>query len=100
MMADENTFKWASLLPRVQLAKNSRFHSGIKISPFEAIFGRKVSQIGNNQSNDDAGTSVYDVAEDMETEDRSDSETESTEEVIENDASETEDPAISVLREK
>uniref|UniRef100_A0AC34FFU7 Uncharacterized protein n=1 Tax=Panagrolaimus sp. ES5 TaxID=591445 RepID=A0AC34FFU7_9BILA len=52
MMADEKTSEWASLLPRVQLAKNSRFHSGIKLSPFEAMFGRKVSQIGNNHSDD------------------------------------------------
>lgn len=47
-MADEHTSRWSILLPRVQLAKNSRYHSGIKMSPFEAMFGRKANQIGYN----------------------------------------------------
>ena len=37
-MADSNSSQWASLLPQIQLKKNSRFHSGIGRSPLQVMF--------------------------------------------------------------
>lgn len=39
LMRRRNSTKWSDLLPEVQLMKNSRFHSGIKSSPYKALFG-------------------------------------------------------------
>ena len=42
-MSDYKTTKWASLLPMIQLQKNSRFHSGIRRSPFQVLTSRAPS---------------------------------------------------------
>ena len=42
-MSDYKTTYWASLLPMIQLQKNSRFHSGIVRSALEALTGRAPS---------------------------------------------------------
>lgn len=41
-MHDNKSTHWTKSLPMVQAAKNSRFHSGIGRSPFEAVFGKKM----------------------------------------------------------
>lgn len=41
MLRENKTTKWADALPFVQAAKNQRYHSGIKRSPYEAVFGKK-----------------------------------------------------------
>jgi hypothetical protein len=41
-LRDNKTTKWADALPFVQAAKNRRFHRGIKRSPYEALFGKKL----------------------------------------------------------
>lgn len=66
MMADERTPNWASLLPRVQLAKNSRYHTGIKTSPFEAMFGRKAGNIQNNTEEDSSAYENPDYSDNVE----------------------------------
>ena len=38
-MADNNNNHWSEGLPFVQLSKNLAYHDGIKISPYEAMFG-------------------------------------------------------------
>uniref|UniRef100_A0A914PYY8 Integrase catalytic domain-containing protein n=1 Tax=Panagrolaimus davidi TaxID=227884 RepID=A0A914PYY8_9BILA len=40
LMRRKNTPQWAELLPQVQLMKNSRYHLGIKNTPYKALFGR------------------------------------------------------------
>jgi hypothetical protein len=46
-MREEKTTQWARLLPMVQTKKNRRYHRGIGRSPYEAMFGGKTMQIGN-----------------------------------------------------
>ncbi|GAB0089698.1 hypothetical protein DMENIID0001_042850 [Sergentomyia squamirostris] len=41
-MSDNKTTRWSYGAKFVQLCKNRAFHSGIKMSPFEAVFGRKI----------------------------------------------------------
>ncbi|KAI1722104.1 integrase core domain-containing protein [Ditylenchus destructor] len=41
-LRQEKSTAWASALHIVQAAKNSRWHRGIKRSPYEAMFGRKM----------------------------------------------------------
>lgn len=41
-MQDEQTNHWSDWLRFVQLMKNRAFHSGIKRTPYEALFGCKV----------------------------------------------------------
>lgn len=41
-MSDNNSTKWADALPLVQFTKNRSYHSGIKRSPYEAMFDRHV----------------------------------------------------------
>uniref|UniRef100_A0A914PPP0 Integrase catalytic domain-containing protein n=1 Tax=Panagrolaimus davidi TaxID=227884 RepID=A0A914PPP0_9BILA len=40
LMRRKNSPHWAELLPEVQLMKNSRYHNGIKKTPYKALFGR------------------------------------------------------------
>lgn len=47
-LRDNNTTCWAEALPIVQAMKNRRYHSGIKRSPYEAMFGKKM-ELGNEQ---------------------------------------------------
>jgi hypothetical protein len=39
-MHDRQTTEWSDLLDEVQYMKNGRYHSGIKRSPFKAMFGK------------------------------------------------------------
>lgn len=38
-MQDRQITQWADILDKVQYTKNCRYHSGIKRSPFKAMFG-------------------------------------------------------------
>ena len=49
-MQDEKNRHWSQGLRFVQLMKNRAYHSGIKMSPYEALFGCKI-KIGLNTSN-------------------------------------------------
>ncbi|XP_060856078.1 KRAB-A domain-containing protein 2-like [Metopolophium dirhodum] len=49
-MQDEKNRHWSKGLRIIQLMKNRAYHSGIKMSPCEAIFGCKI-KIGLNTSN-------------------------------------------------
>lgn len=49
-MQDNKTSKWADGLRFVQVMKNRAYHSGIKRSPYEALFGSKM-KIGLSTSN-------------------------------------------------
>lgn len=49
-MQDNNNCHWKEGLRFVQLMKNRAFHSGIKRSPYEALFGRKM-KVGLKDSN-------------------------------------------------
>lgn len=49
-MQDEKTQHWSQGLRFIQLMKNRAYHSGIKMSPYEALFGCKI-KIGLNTSN-------------------------------------------------
>lgn len=40
VMRDRQTIEWAKLLDEVQFMKNTRYHSGIKRTPFKAMFGK------------------------------------------------------------
>lgn len=42
-MEDNNCTKWSEGLRFCQFQKNNSFHSGIKQSPFEAMFGRRAT---------------------------------------------------------
>jgi hypothetical protein len=44
-MSDNKSNKWSEGLRFCQFQKNNSYHSGIKQSPFEVLFGRKV-QLG------------------------------------------------------
>ncbi|KAH7703060.1 KRAB-A domain-containing protein 2-like protein [Aphelenchoides avenae] len=41
-LKDKKTTHWAAALPVIQAAKNRRFHRGINMSPFEAMFGKRM----------------------------------------------------------
>lgn len=49
-MQDEKNRHWSEGLRFIQLMKNRAYHSGIKMSPYEALFGCKI-KIGLNTSN-------------------------------------------------
>jgi len=49
-MQTEKTSHWSQGLKFVQLMKNRALHSGIKMSPYKALFGRKV-KVGLSTSN-------------------------------------------------
>ncbi|XP_008188988.1 KRAB-A domain-containing protein 2-like [Acyrthosiphon pisum] len=49
-MQDEKNRHWSQGLRFIQLMKNRAYHSGIKMSPYEALFGCKI-KIGLNTSN-------------------------------------------------
>lgn len=62
-LRDNNTTKWTDALPIVQAMKNRRYHSGIKRSPYEAMFGKKMELGNENQAtpNDDDMDSDIDL---------------------------------------
>lgn len=41
--SENNSKNWVDALPVIQAAKNRRYHSGIKRSPYEAMFGRTMT---------------------------------------------------------
>jgi len=45
LMRDLQTTEWATLLDRVQYIKNTRYHSGIKQTPFKAMFGNLLRDV-------------------------------------------------------
>ena len=49
-LMDNNTVKWSEGLKFVQFSKNRSFHTGIKQSPYEALFGSK-PKVGLSTSN-------------------------------------------------
>lgn len=49
-MQEQNTSQWSQGLRFIQLMKNRAYHSGIKTTPYEALFGCKI-KIGLNTSN-------------------------------------------------
>ncbi|KAL4098073.1 hypothetical protein QTP88_022743 [Uroleucon formosanum] len=49
-MQEENTLQWSQGLRFIQLMKNRAYHSGIKTTPYEALFVCKI-KIGLNTSN-------------------------------------------------
>ena len=61
-MQEQNTSQWSEGLRFVRLMKNRAYHSGIKTTPYEALFGCKI-KIGLNTSN-----LPKDVLENIETE--------------------------------
>ena len=40
-MSTNKTSRWAEALPSIQFMKNTRYHRGIGMSPYEAFFGMK-----------------------------------------------------------
>ena len=38
-MRDNNSTKWSLALPMVIFTKNNKFHRGVKLSPYKAVFG-------------------------------------------------------------
>ena len=38
-MRDNNSTKWSFALPMVMFTKNNKFHRGLKLSPYKAVFG-------------------------------------------------------------
>ena len=38
-MRDNSSINWSYALPMVMFKKNNKFHRGLKLSPFKAVFG-------------------------------------------------------------
>jgi hypothetical protein len=64
-MAVNNSKNWSKGLQFVQVQKNRSYHSGIKRSPYEALFGRPI-QIGlDNTLLSACGAAAIDTEEDL-----------------------------------
>jgi hypothetical protein len=48
--SEHQTSDWADKLHRFQAMKNNRFHRGIGMTPFEALYGRKIASLPANCS--------------------------------------------------